>query len=89
MAGPAAPARPAVHASASIETGAGEIFRHWITLILSDRDATRTVNAASPNAVDISSGTLSVRLEFDETTGLPIRQIYKEGPSDVKETFSD
>ena len=35
----------------------GEIFRQWVTLMLSDRDATRTVTAAGPNAVDISSGT--------------------------------
>ena len=67
----------------------GEIFRQWVSLILSDRDPSRMVSSAGPNAADISSESLSVRLEFDETTGLPIRQIYKEGPADVKETFSD
>jgi zinc protease len=72
----------------------GEIFREWITLMLSDRDPSRTISAAGPNAVDISdAGGQSVRLEFDDS-GLPLRQIYKEtgmggAPSEVKETFSD
>ncbi|MGA3185959.1 MAG: pitrilysin family protein [Bryobacteraceae bacterium] len=67
----------------------GEIFREWLSLILSDRDASRTVIAAGPNAVDISAGGESVRVEFDDSTGLPVRQIYKEGPTDVKKTYSD
>ena len=73
----------------------GEIFREWFSLVLSDRDATRTVNAVAPNAVDISTAEgESVRVEFDEATGLPMRQMYKETgmggpPSEVKETYSD
>ncbi len=73
----------------------GEIFREWFSLVLSDRDRSRTVNAAGPNAVEISTAEGErVRVEFDERTGLPIRQIYKETamggpPSEVKETYSD
>ncbi len=71
----------------------GEIFREWVTLILSDRDATRTVSAAGPKSVQISGPDGdSVRLEFDDATGLPVRQVYKEaamGGAEVRETFSD
>lgn len=73
----------------------GELFRAWIPLMLSDRDAARTVNATGPSTVDISgAGGDSVRVEFDPATGLPVSQIYKEtgmggAPSEVKETFSD
>jgi spore coat protein CotH len=38
--------------------------------------------------VEISGAGESVRVEFDEATGLPLRQIYKS-PSDVKETYTD
>jgi zinc protease len=73
----------------------GEAFREWQTLVLSDGIASRSVNAVAPNAVDISGeGGLSVRVEFDDATGLPMRQIYQETgmdgkPSEVKETYSD
>jgi zinc protease len=73
----------------------GEILRTWVTLMLSDRDASRTVNAAGPKSVEISAAdSQSVRVEFDEATGLPARMFYKETgmggpPSEVKETFSD
>ena len=60
----------------------------------SDRDPSRTVSAVGPGAVEISGGGQSVRVEFDEATGLPLRQIYQEtgmggAPSEVKETYSD
>jgi zinc protease len=67
----------------------GEIFREWITLMLSDRDASRTVAATVPNTVEISSAGESVQVEFDEATGLPKRQVYKEDMADVKETYLD
>ncbi|HTB12843.1 MAG TPA: pitrilysin family protein [Bryobacteraceae bacterium] len=73
----------------------GEIFRELVSLMLSDRDASRTVTAAGPKSVEISGADgQSVRVEFDEATGLPVRQVYKETgmggpPSEVKETFSD
>ncbi len=73
----------------------GEAFREVQTLMLSDRNASRTVSAIAPNAVDISGESgLSVRVEFDDATGLPLRETYQETgmdgkPSEVKETYSD
>ena len=73
----------------------GGILRLLVTLVLSDRDATRTVNATGPNSVEISTADgLSVRVEFDESSGLPAGDAYQEtgmggGPSEVKETFAD
>jgi hypothetical protein len=78
-----------------VKQAQGEIFREWVTLVLSDRDPSRTVIAAGPNAVDISGADgQSVRIEIDDATGLPVRQLYNETnmdgpPSEVKETFSD
>jgi zinc protease len=73
----------------------GEILREWVTLVLSDGDATRTVSASGPKSAEISTADGdSVRVEFDDATGLPARVVYKEagmggGPSEVKETVSD
>ena len=76
---------------AVLKQAQGEIFRVPVTLILSDRDASRTVSAAGPKSVEISTADgQSVRVEFDDATGLPIRQFYKEAAmGEVKETFSD
>jgi zinc protease len=71
----------------------GEIFREAVSLLLSDRDASRTVTAAGPKSVDISAADgQSVRLEFDDASGLPSRMVYKEaamGGAEVTETLSD
>jgi hypothetical protein len=72
----------------------GDIFRELAPLMLSTRDASRTVNAVGDNAVEISGGGLSVKMEFDPATGLPSRQTYQEpgptgAPSEVVETMSD
>jgi zinc protease len=73
----------------------GEILREWVSLILSDRDASRTVSAAGPKSAEISTADgQSVRVEFDDATGLPVRVFYKEmgmggPPAEIKETFSD
>ena len=72
----------------------GDQFRELAPLMLSTRDASRTVNAVGDNAVEISGGGLSVRVEFDPATGLPSRQTYQEpgptgAPSEVVETMSD
>lgn len=73
----------------------GVIFRQPSTLLLPDHDASRTVNAAGDNAVEISTTDgWRVRLEFDATTGLPARQMYSEsGPQgsvrERMETLSD
>ena len=74
-----------------IKQAQGEILRQWFTLMLSDRDSSRTVSAAGPKSVQISTADgQSVRVEFDDATGLPIRLFYKEGAmGDVRETFSD
>jgi zinc protease len=78
-----------------VKQAQGEIFREWVTLVLSDRDASRTVVASGPSAVEISGAEgENVRIEIDSATGLPARQLYKETnmggpPSEVTETFSD
>jgi zinc protease len=78
-----------------VKQAQGEIFREWVTLVLSDRDTSRTVVASGPNAVEISGAEgENVRIEIDSATGLPARQVYKETnmggpPSEVTETFSD
>lgn len=73
----------------------GVIFRQPATLLLSDRDASRSVKAIGDNAVEISTTDgLSVRLEFDPATGLLARQFYTEtsangSPRERVEEFSD
>ncbi len=72
----------------------GDIFRDLAPLMLSTRDTSRTVNAVGDNAVEISGGGLSVKMEFDPATGLPSRETYQEpgptgAPSEVVETMSD
>jgi zinc protease len=71
----------------------GEIFREAVSLLLSDRDASRSVTAAGPKSVEISAADgQSVRVEFDDGTGLPSRMAYKEaamGGAEVTETLSD
>jgi hypothetical protein len=70
------------------------MFRGLGSVMLSTRDASRTVNAVGPNTVQISTTDgLSVKMDFDPSTGLPATQTYTEagqtGPSEVVETFSD
>ena len=71
----------------------GEIFRYPFTLLLSDRDSSRTVTAAGPKSIEISAADgQSVRVEFDDANGLPSRMVYKEaamGGAEVAETLSD
>jgi hypothetical protein len=65
------------------------------SLMLSTRDASRTVNALGPNSVEISTADgLSLKMELDPATGLPVSETYQEtgqagAPSEVVETFSD
>ncbi len=57
----------------------GELFRRLPTLLLSDRDASRTVKAVGDNAVEITTkDRLKVRIEFDPSSGLPVRHFYTE-----------
>ncbi len=73
----------------------GELFRQLPMLLLSDRDASRTVKALGDNAVEITTkDRLKVRIEFDPGTGLPARHLYNEPISysrsrKVSESFSD
>jgi zinc protease len=73
----------------------GLIFRQTATLLLSDRDASRQVKAIGDNAVEITTADgMSVRLEFDPSTGLLARQLYTEtsangSPRERVEELSD
>ncbi|MBV8842900.1 MAG: insulinase family protein [Bryobacterales bacterium] len=63
----------------------GELSRQWERLILSD-DA----NAVSETVVQISEpGGQVATLEIDAATGLPNSVRYRQGPSDVVESFAD
>lgn len=75
----------------------GEAFRNMYTLILSDRQANRVVNAISDTTVEITdkpSG-MTARLEFDPSNGLPAKLHYRSeggmggGPAQVISTYSD
>jgi predicted Zn-dependent peptidase len=74
----------------------GEMFREPYALMLSDRDASRVVNAVGENSIEISAagGGLRVRIEFDPATGLPTRETYTEpgatgAPAETTDIFSD
>ena len=72
----------------------GEIFRQLVALALSDRDASRTVNAAAAGKLDISTKDgESVQLTLDEKTGLPTTLAYKQSPAEggkgVEQQFAD
>jgi zinc protease len=72
----------------------GEMFRDLLHTMIADRDSSVQVNATGKNAVEISSQDgKSVKIEFDESTGLPTREIYQEagqnGPAEVVESYAD
>jgi len=72
----------------------GELFRDLLHVLIADRDASLQVNATGKNTIEISSRDgKNVRIEFDESTGLPAREVYQEagqkGPAEVQEAFSD
>jgi outer membrane lipoprotein-sorting protein len=79
----------------TLATARGVLFRQPSTLILSDRDPSRSVKAVGTDMVEVSSAEgETVRIEFDPATGLPLRQIYQiAGAGDRRvtrtETFSD
>jgi zinc protease len=63
----------------------GELFRQLPSLVLS-----ANANAVGDNAVQISGADgQTVNLEFDAVNGLPSSVTYRQGPSEVVETFSD
>ena len=69
----------------------GEVFRQIPPLVMSDRDADRTVNYVGEGTIEITSKDgESVRMEVDEKTGLPSKIIYQgsqQGP--VEQSYSD
>ena len=73
----------------------GELFRRLTGLVLSDRDALRTVTAVDDHTIEIAaSDGQSVRIEIDSSTGLPTRESYQApgiggAPTEVAQTFSD
>lgn len=68
----------------------GEVFRQIPPLVMSDRDADRTVSYVGEGAIEISvKDGESVRLEVDEKTGLPLKAIYQSGQGPVEQTYSD
>lgn len=68
---------------------AGELFREYISLLLSDRAADRKVNLVSPGVIEISDehGN-SVRLTANSETGLPAKEEFQAGPTAIAQEFS-
>ncbi len=67
-----------------------EIFRQIFSLLLSDRDSGRTVNAVGENKIEISDKNgHQVTVELDPSSSLPIKQLYQSSGNPVQETFSD
>ena len=68
----------------------GEVFRQIPPLVLSDRDADRTVNLVAEGTLEISAKDgESVRLVVDEKTGLPSKIIYEGSQGPVDQVYSD
>ena len=68
----------------------GEVFRQIAPLVMSDRDAERTVNYLGEGKLDISAKDgESVQLEVDEKTGVPSKIIYQGGQGAVEQVYSD
>jgi len=77
-----------------MEQSQGALFRQPFTLMLSDRDDSRMVNAVEENTIEIAAGKFSVRIELDPATGLPARQMYTDigsggAPTPTTDSFSD
>jgi predicted Zn-dependent peptidase len=72
----------------------GERMRSFFNLMLSDRNPDLSINAVAENAVNIAakSGD-SVRVEFDGSSGLPLRTRYSsvgpQGPTEVTANMSE
>ena len=72
-----------------------ELFRNLFVLIVADRDPTVQVKATAPRTVEITKADgFSVRLEFDTSTGLPVRKLYVAvdphgPPTEIEEIYAD
>jgi zinc protease len=73
----------------------GESFHRIASLVVSDRDPSRTISAVDEHTVQVvSADGQTVRLEMDPGTGLPAKQIYQAPgiggtTNEVVQTFSD
>jgi zinc protease len=73
----------------------GEMFRRLTGLVLSDRDASRTVSAVDDHTIEIgTSDGQSVRIEIDPSTGLPAKESYQApaiggASTEIAQTFAD
>ena len=68
---------------------AGEAFRAYIPLLLSDRSADRKVNLVSPGVIEISDAKGgSLRLTVNPDTGLPSKEEYQAGPTAIVQDFN-
>jgi zinc protease len=66
-----------------------ELFRNFFRLLLSDRDADRSLSATGENAVRVSGGNgMAVTLILDKT-GLPQKQQYSLEGREVEESYAD
>src|SRR5579863_1713444 len=69
-----------------------ELSRRLVRLMLADQDSSLMVQAGENNSVRIMrlSGD-AVRIEFDEATGLPVREFYQVAgdPAEVIQSFAD
>jgi zinc protease len=70
-----------------------EVFRNLLRVMAADRDSSLKVNAVGGNMVEISGGGQSVKIAFDESTGLPEREVYQQagptGPASIEEILMD
>jgi hypothetical protein len=54
-----------------------ELFRNLFVVMAADRDPSVNVKAVGPSTVEISKADgFTVKLEFDASTGLPLRKVY-------------
>jgi len=69
----------------------GEMFRRLNSLLLSDRDPERTVNAVGPDVIEISDQQgHSVRVQLDPSSGLPVKTTYRgQQGADSEDTYSE
>ncbi|HLH40116.1 MAG TPA: pitrilysin family protein [Bryobacteraceae bacterium] len=67
----------------------GVLFRNLPHAILADHDASLKVNAIAEDTVEISGDGHVLKLQFDASTGLPVKESYQEGPAAVDEVLLD
>src|SRR5260370_40431449 len=58
----------------------GELFREFFSLLLSDRNPDRTVNAVSDDEIEVSNNDGErARIQVEAQTGLPSKMTYQSG----------